>query len=94
MRVNARLDDETQRQLQYLIEATGSGVSDVLKASLAHYYQKVRADQRPRLRHLSVSIGKVGSGRSDISARAKELLADAIGDKVTARQPRRTRDAK
>jgi predicted transcriptional regulator len=94
MRVNARLDDETQRQLQYLIEATGSGVSDVLKASLAHYYQKVRADQRPRLRHLSASIGKVGSGRSDISARAKELLADAIGDKVTARQPRRTRDAK
>jgi predicted transcriptional regulator len=94
MRVNARLDDETQRQLQYLIEATGSGVSDVLKASLAHYYQKVRADQRPRLRHLSASIGKVGSGRSDISARAKELLADAIGDKVTARQPRSTRDAK
>jgi predicted Ser/Thr protein kinase len=94
MRVNARLDDETQRQLEYLIEATGSGVSDVLKASLAHYYQKVRADQRPRLRHLSASIGKVGSGRSDIAARAKELLADAIGDKVTARQPRRIRDAK
>ena len=94
MRVNARLDAETHRQLEYLLEATGSGVSDVLKASLAHYYQKVRADQRPRLRHLSASIGKVGSGRSDISARAKELLADAIGDKVTARQPRRTRDAK
>ena len=94
MRVNARLDVESQRQLEYLLEATGSGVSDVLKASLAHYYRKVRGELRPRLRHLSASIGKVGSGRSDISARAKELLADAIGDKVTARQPRRTRDAK
>lgn len=94
MRVNARLDDETQHQLEYLIEATGAGVSDVLKASLAHYYQKVRADQRPRLLHLSASIGKVGSGRDDVAARGKELLADAIGDKVTGRRHRRLRDAK
>jgi len=91
MRVNARLDAETHRQLEYLLEATGSGVSDVLKASLAHYYQKVRAEQTPRLRHLSASIGKVGSGRSDVSVRAKELLTDAVGGKASGQPARRLR---
>ena len=94
MRVNARLDAETQRQLEYLLEASGAGVSDVLKASLAYYYQKVRADQRPRLRHLSASIGKVGSGRSDVSVRAKELLTDAVGDKASGARAGRVRGAR
>ena len=87
MRVNARLDVESQRQLEYLLEATGAGVSDVLKQSLAHYYQKVRGDLRPRLRHLSASIGKVGSGRSDVSVRAKELLTDALTAKAAVKRP-------
>lgn len=82
MRVNARLDDESQRQLKYLLEATGTGVSDVLKASLAHYYSFVRADRPPRLTHLFAFIGKTGSGRSDVSVRAKELLTDSIGAKT------------
>jgi hypothetical protein len=93
MRVNARLDGESQRQLEYLLEATGSGVSDVLKASLAHYYSQVRADRAPRLTRLFACIGKSGSGRSDVSTRAKELLTDAIADKTSGRMPKRVRGA-
>ena len=94
MRVNARLDVETQRQLEYLLDATGSCVSDVLKASLAHYYQKVRAEQTPRLRHLSASIGKVSSGRSDVSVRAKELLTGTLAAKAPGEHARRARSAR
>jgi len=93
MRVNARLDAESRRQLEYLLEATGSGVSDVLKASLAHYYSQVRANRTPRLTHLFACIGKPGSGRRDVAARSKELLTDAIAAKTSARAPKRTRGA-
>jgi hypothetical protein len=94
LRVNARLDAESQRQLEYLLEATGSGVSDVLKASLAHYYSTVRADRAPRLTHLLAYIGKQGSGRSDVSVRAKELLTDVIATKTSARRTERVRGAR
>jgi hypothetical protein len=86
LRVNARLDAESQRQLEYLLEATGSGVSDVLKASLAHYYATVRADRAPRLTHLSGYIGKQGSGQSDVSVRVKELLTDTIAAKTSSKR--------
>ena len=91
MRVNARLDDESQRQLEYLQEATGSGVSDVLKASLAHYYSAVRADRAPKLTHLLACIGKSGSGRSDVSVRVKELLTDSTAAKHSGRRGERQR---
>ncbi|HEX3397133.1 MAG TPA: hypothetical protein VHS76_10560 [Steroidobacteraceae bacterium] len=86
MRVNARLDGESQRQLEYLLEATGCGVSDVLKASLAHYYSAVRADRAPRLARLLAYVGKSGSGRSDVSVRAKELLTDSTAAKNSGRR--------
>jgi hypothetical protein len=79
VRVNARLDDESRRQLEYLLETTQhSGVSDVLKASLEHYYSKVRAENAPRLTRLLALSGKLGSGRSDVSERAKEMLTEAL----------------
>jgi hypothetical protein len=81
MRVNARLDAESQRQLEFLIETSGAGVSDVLKASIAHYYSKVRGECRPRLLRLGAYIGKQGSGRSDVSVRSKELLTEALAAK-------------
>jgi hypothetical protein len=91
MRVNARLDSESERQLEYLLEATGSNVSDVLKACLAHYYNVVQASQTPRLKHLLAFSEKRGSGRSDVSVRAKELLTDAISSKAPPRRTARAR---
>jgi len=94
MRVNARLDAESRRQLEYLVEATQSGVSDVLKASLAHYYSAVRANRPPRLTRLCAFIGKQGSGRSDVSVRAKELVTDSIAAKTSGQRAERVRGAK
>jgi len=93
MRVNARLDDESQHQLEYLLEATGSGVSDVLKASLAHYYSAVRADRAPKLAYLLAFTAKSGSGRSDVSVRVKELLTDSTAAKNSGRRGERVRGA-
>jgi len=91
MRINARLDSESQRQLEYLLEATGSSISDVLKTCLAHYYSMVRGTRTPRLKHLLAFSDKRGSGRSDVSVRAKELLTDTISAKAPIRRIARVR---
>jgi hypothetical protein len=81
MRVNARFDGEYERQMEFLTEATGLGVSEVLKASVAHYYKMVSASSQSRLPNLSRFIGKGSSGRTDISVKAKELFGESTAAK-------------
>jgi hypothetical protein len=78
VRVNVRLDPESQCQLEFLLEATGASVSAVLKASIEHYHAAVRASHAPRLRHLAKMIGHHGSGRSDVSAESRALLSESL----------------
>ncbi|MGH8798485.1 MAG: hypothetical protein ACREXI_15605 [Caldimonas sp.] len=80
MRVNARLDEESQRQIDYLTETTGMPVSHVLRESVGHYYRQVRA-QRAGPKHLVALIGKGESGRSDIASDVKGRLSDALAEK-------------
>lgn len=77
-RINARLDAHAAAQLQYLTATTGLGVSEVVRASLAHYYQAQRAQQAPALRHLLPLVGGFRSGRSDTSARVKQVVAEHL----------------
>lgn len=80
MRVNARFDGDAEAQIAYLAQATGMGVSDVLRTSVQHYYDAVRA-RRVGLRHLSAFVGQGDSGRSDIASNYKARLAEAWSDK-------------
>ena len=82
MRVNARLEGEYERQMEFLTQATGLGVSEVLKASVAHYYRVVSAAAQPRLANLRRFMGQQGSGRTDVSVRAKELFGETVGGKA------------
>ena len=82
MRVNARFEGESERQVEFLTEATGLGVSDVLKASVAHYYKVISAAGQPRLANLRRFIAKQGSGRTDVSIRAKELFGESVAGKM------------
>ncbi len=84
MRVNARLDPQSQQQLEYLLDATGAGISDVIKASIGHYYAHVRGTRPARLPRLREFIGRQGSGRSDVSSRTRELLTEALTEKIGA----------
>ena len=74
MRVNARLDDESREQLEYLTAATGMGVSQVLRESVSLYYRQARASAGGA-RHLLALAGTGSSGRSDISSDVKRHLA-------------------
>jgi hypothetical protein len=80
MRVNARFEGEAEQQLNYLAEATGTGVSEVLRASVRHYYDQLRS-QRGGLSHFAAFVGNGRSGRSDISGSYKARLAESWGAK-------------
>ena len=86
MRVNARLDEESQQQVDYLTRATGKPVSHVLRESVALYYRQVRS-QRVGIKHLGALIAKGASGRADVASDAKTHLTDAIGAKHRAGVP-------
>ena len=86
MRVNARFEGDAEQQLNYLAEATGLGVSEVLRTSVQHYYDQWRA-RRSGLTHFTAFIGKGRSGRSDVAGSYKALLAEGWGAKHQGRAP-------
>lgn len=86
MRVNARFEGEAERQLNYLAEATGLGVSEVLRTSVQHYYEQMRA-RRAGLTHFAAFVGQGRSGRSDVAGSYKARLAEGWGAKHQGRAP-------
>jgi hypothetical protein len=75
MRVNARFEGEAEQQLNYLAEVTGTGVSEVLRASVRHYYDQLRA-RRGGLTHFAAFVGRGRSGRSDVASSYKARLGE------------------
>ena len=80
MRINARLDDEAQQQINYLTQATGASVSQVVREAVARYYTQTRAQQGGPRRLLAM-IGQGDSGRSDVASNVKREFYDALVDK-------------
>jgi predicted transcriptional regulator len=80
MRVNARLDEATQQQIEYLTQTTGQSVSHVLRESVAHYYVQVKQQQRPPSRFLALA-GTGSSGLGDLSTNVKKYVAEALAQK-------------
>ena len=80
MRINARLSDDAQQQINYLTQATGQSVSHVVREAVARYYQQTRAQQGGPRRLLAM-IGQGDSGRSDVASNIKREVYDALVDK-------------
>lgn len=92
MRVNARLDEESQFQVDYLTQTTGMPISHVLRESVGLYYRQVRA-QRSAMKHFSALIGMGQSGRSDIASNVKLHLSETLADKYRTSLPTERRPA-
>jgi len=80
MRVNARLDTATQEQLEYLMRATGQGVSEVVRESLARYHALVLQQRQPASRFLAMA-GKWSSGHTDTASNVKAVVAEYLDAK-------------
>lgn len=80
MRVNARFDDEAEKQITYLTQATGQSVSHVVREAVALYYRQT-LDRQQRPRRLLAAIGSADSGKSDGATDYKRIVAEAIDAK-------------
>jgi hypothetical protein len=79
-RINARIDEATQAQLDYLTEVTGASVSHVVRDSVARYHAEVQSRSTGPRRLLSL-VGQGDSGRSDIATNVKSVVGEALDAK-------------
>ncbi len=80
MRLNARLDEDAQKQVEYLTLTTGQSISAVVREAIAVYHVQVQ-QQHAVPRRLLAMIGTGDSGRSDIASNVKRFVSDAIAAK-------------
>ncbi|WP_454064915.1 ribbon-helix-helix domain-containing protein [Candidatus Nitrospira salsa] len=82
MRINARLNDEQTRKVNFLKEATNSSVSEVIKHALDQYYEDIRKTQVNTIDHLR-KAGFIGcsKGPSNLSTTYKDKLAKGLKSK-------------
>jgi len=82
MRINARLDDDHQRKLEFLMRATDLTVSGIIKQAIDLLYGRVR-EMEARSRDTLASSGFVGcgDGPKDLSATYKDQLDTSIRSK-------------
>ena len=67
MRVNARLDDSYFEKLEFLKQATGLTLPDVVRESVDQYYARVRNEAAGRFAELDRLVGAF-DGREDTPA--------------------------
>lgn len=78
MRINARLDEATEKQLQYLTQTTGHSVSHVVRESVAQYYVQVKGQRQPSRFLALATAGQWSSGRSDTSTNVRSVVLEAL----------------
>ena len=82
MRINARLDTQHSRKLDFLLETTHQNISELVKCAIDVYYEQVRST-RPRPAEILEASGFVGFAKADpeLSATYKERLGEALSTK-------------
>ena len=81
MRVNARFEGVAEKQVEYLAATLDTSISEVLRLSVDNYYSTLRSGNSRKLSFMGKHIGKVHSGRSDLSVNYKAELTKILDDK-------------
>ncbi|ELS32762.1 MULTISPECIES: ribbon-helix-helix protein, CopG family [Pseudanabaena] len=82
MRVNARLDSDRTNKFQYIRQRTNQGTSEIMKAAIDLYYEKLRQES-PKPLQLLQQAGLIGcaEGDPDLSVNYKQYLTDSLNEK-------------
>jgi len=78
MRINARLDEATERQLEYITQTTGQSVSHVVRESVAQYYVQVKGQRQPSRLVSQALSGQWRSGSTDTSTDTRPAVLEAL----------------
>ena len=88
MRINARLDEQSEKNLQFIQQTTGETVTQIIKTLLQERAERLRKKNKPgaKLKALLDSdfVG-CGEGPEDGSINYKKYFADYLDDKYPDR---------
>ena len=88
MRINARLDEQSEKNLQFIQQTTGETVTQIIKTLLQERAERLREKNKPgaKLKALLDSdfVG-CGEGPEDGSVNYKKYFADYLDDKYPDR---------
>mgnify|MGYP001034671306 CR=1 FL=1 len=83
MPLSVRLDKKTESLLKQTASTLRTSKAEVIKQSLADYCPRILTERRKRPYDLIKDLlGKVGSGRGDLSARSEEILRERFRRKI------------
>ena len=78
MRINARLDEATEKQLEYLTQTTGHSISHVVRESVAQYYVQIKGQRQPSRLVSQALSGQWRSGGTDTSTDTRTAVLAAL----------------
>jgi Ribbon-helix-helix protein, copG family len=82
IRINARLDDDLARKVEDLMRAQGKSVTEIIKASIAHYYAASCGElTRPTQVLKRTKFIGCAEGPSTLSRDYKRTLAKSLARK-------------
>ena len=83
MRVNARLDRDRASKFDYIRQRTNKGASDIMKAAIDLYYEKLHQEAHIKPLQLLKQAGLIGcaEGDSDLSVNYKQYLTESLNEK-------------
>lgn len=86
MRINARLDEEMQRKITYILDRIPISQSELVKNAINLYYESVRKENQPSVKILLES-GFIGGGQgpADLSESYKDHLIQQLHEKYDHR---------
>jgi hypothetical protein len=82
MRINARLDEDSAAQLEYIRKVTQRNLTDIIKHSVELYYRELLLKQQDRNQRLLDSdfVG-CGAAEPELSTHYKTTLSDRLARK-------------
>jgi hypothetical protein len=82
MRINARLDEDSAAQLEYIRKTTQQNLTDIIKHSVELYYRELQLKQQDRNQRLLESdfVG-CGAAEPELSTRYKSILSEQLARK-------------
>lgn len=88
LKINARLGAGSVAHLKALTRETGLGVSEIVRASLAHYHEAVFQAKKPKVKSKIVEmVGKYASTGPDsgrLSTEYKRIFGEILEEKYKA----------
>jgi hypothetical protein len=83
MRVNARLDSDRASKFNYIRQRTNQGTSEIMKAAIDLYYERLRQETTVKPLQLLQQAGLIGcaEGETDLSVNYKQYLTESLNEK-------------